>query len=349
MDRQTLYDRIAGCLMGGALGDALGYEIEFLPWEVIRKQYGQVRALVPHEGKARFSDDTQMTLFTNEGLTLGYWRNKTQPGSLTAEEAIYQAYLCWLITQGDEAKPLWRNDSALLREPGMHCRRAPGNTCLSALRSGKMGRIDWPINQSKGCGGVMRSAPAGFTDSWGEPLRVGAASAAITHSHPGGWAPAGVLSDIVHRCIYGEPQPLERMITASLDAVKKAWDQPAVIQFADLAADAVWLSRQETPEVDAIHSLGGGWVGDEALAIALYSCLKHPESVTEALITAVNHSGDSDSTGAIAGNILGALHGLSALPRDWIDQIELADVILRQAEQMTDTVMDHEEGEKNHG
>ena len=104
--------------------------------------------------------------------------------------------------------------------------------------------------------------------------------------------------------------------------------------------NAVWLSSSAVPEVEAIHSIGGGWVGDEAMAIAVYCCLKHPRDITEALIAAVNHSGDSDSTASVAGNILGAYHGLSALPGDWIAQLELTGVIVDQGVSMTEAAAD---------
>ena len=342
MEKSILFNKVAGCLMGGAIGDALGFEVEFLPWQIIHKKYGQLRTLVLHGGKARFSDDTQMTLFTNEGLLTGYWQNKKPGAARPIEEYIHEAYLCWLQTQGEKAPGFQAADSELLREMGLHERRAPGNTCLSALASGRMGRIETPINNSKGCGGVMRSAPAGFMAAWGEPMQVGAASAAVTHGHPGGWVPAGMLSDIVFRCIYEEKKPIGSIVAESIDAVRKKWNLSETERFLEMVEDAIWLSRQDTAEVEAIHAIGGGWVGDEALAIAIYSCRKHPESVAEALITAVNHSGDSDSTGAIAGNILGAYHGLSKIPPEWTEQLELTDVILRQAERMTEAILDYE-------
>jgi ADP-ribosylglycohydrolase len=45
------------------------------------------------------------------------------------------------------------------------------------------------------------------------------------------------------------------------------------------------------------------------------------------VLIAVNHSGDSDSTGVITGNILGCLNGKSAIPSKWLDQLELKDII----------------------
>lgn len=342
MERSVLYDKIAGCLMAGALGDALGYAIEFSGWNSIQRRYGEggIRAMpVERDGKARISDDTQMTLFTNEGMVLGYWRAHERGISAEVESYIYQAYLCWYMSQGGilREKPLWAPVSRLLQTPELNTRRAPGNTCLDALSSGKMGSVDAPINNSKGCGGVMRTAPVGFMRCWGSALEKGAEAAAITHGHPGGWAPAGMLSDMVQRLIYGDPDaPLKDVVLASLKATEARWDLPGVHSFADMVRKAVRYSATDMPDVAAIHALGGGWVGDEALAIAVYSCLKHPDDPKAALISAVNHSGDSDSTGAIAGNILGAKLGLSALPQDWIDQLELTDVILEQAERMTE-------------
>ena len=344
MDQQYFYDKIAGSLIGGALGDALGYEVEFESWDNIRRRFGEggIRELVTREGKTRISDDTQMTLFTNEGMVFGYWRATQRGVGAPVESYVYQAYLCWYMTQGGRPREesLWAPVSDLLKVPELNARRAPGNTCLSALGSGKMGGVDEPINDSKGCGGVMRVAPLGFMKCWGKPLETGAEVAAITHGHPGGWAPAGMLSDIVYRLIYEPPQPLEDVVLASLQAVEERWDYPTVRSFADMVRSAIRLSHTDTPDVEAIHALGGGWVGDEALAIAIYSCLKHPDDIRAGLISAVNHSGDSDSTGAIAGNILGALHGLKALPADWIERLELTDVILEQAQNAARTVMD---------
>ena len=344
MERSKLYDRIAGCLMAGALGDALGYAIEFDGWSSIQRRYGEdgITAMpVERDGKARISDDTQMTLFTNEGMVLGYWRADARGIGAEVEHYIYHAYLCWYMTQGcrPPERPLWEPVSKLLQTPELNTRRAPGNTCLAALSSGKMGSVDEPINNSKGCGGVMRTAPLGFMRCWGSALEKGAEAAAITHGHPGGWAPAGMLSDMVQRLVYDDSDaPLKDVVLASLKATEARWDLPDVHKFADMVIRAAKLSDTNTPDVAAIHALGGGWVGDEALAIAVYSCLKHPDDVKAALISAVNHSGDSDSTGAIAGNILGAKLGLSALPKDWIDQLELTDVILEQAELMTNAV-----------
>ena len=95
----------------------------------------------------------------------------------------------------------------------------------------------------------------------------------------------------------------------------------------ELVDKAVELAYTDLNDVEAIGQLGEGWVGEEALAIALYCVLKHYDSFEDAVVAAVNHNGDSDSTGAICGNILGLVYGYEALPSHFKDNVELHDVI----------------------
>ena len=101
-----------------------------------------------------------------------------------------------------------------------------------------------------------------------------------------------------------------------------------------LVQKAIDLSKSELDDLNAIRQLGQGWVGEEALAIAVYCALRHPDSFEDAVIAAVNHSGDSDSTGAIAGNIMGAALGLKAIPEKYLERLELRDVILDLADDL---------------
>ena len=102
--------------------------------------------------------------------------------------------------------------------------------------------------------------------------------------------------------------------------------------FEDLIERAIMRSYVKDSDVHNIELLGGGWVGDEALAIALYCALKHFDSFEDAMIAAVNHAGDSDSTGAICGNILGAAVGYEAIPQFFKDDLEMHDLILHMAD-----------------
>ena len=93
------------------------------------------------------------------------------------------------------------------------------------------------------------------------------------------------------------------------------------------SAQTLWLNKDVTPSSEAVQSLGEGWVGDEALAISLYCALVAGDDFAKGVRLAVNHSGDSDSTGSITGNILGAILGKAAIPKDWLKQLELKGVI----------------------
>lgn len=335
-------DRFRGCLIGGAAGDALGYAVEFMSEKSIFNQYGS-RGITEYQltgSVAQISDDTQMTLFTAAGLLHGATRGAIRGVMGPWAESIANSYRDWLMTQ-TENYPLPEEDrhSWLVDVPGLYSRRAPGNTCLSALLSGKTGSVAHPINHSKGCGGVMRVAPIGlyFNDrrvDIAEVDRVGAEAAAITHGHPLGYIPAAALVHIVHR-LSQDDTPVAQAIREATDAMAAMWPPSEEMdRFTELMERALYLAAQDMRDLDAIRRLGEGWVGEEALAIAAYCAAKYPEDFDRAMIAAVNHSGDSDSTGAVAGNILGAHLGLSGIPEKYTDKLELKDVILEVADDL---------------
>ena len=211
---------------------------------------------------------------------------------------------------------------------------------MSALGSSEKGSVKHPINRSKGCGGVMRVAPIGLYFSEKRmPIErsdmIGAEAAAITHGHELGWLPAAVLVHIIRHLIENDG---ETILAAVQDArftlpdVYPEAEKMDVLQA--LLQKAIDLSKSELDDLDAIRQLRQGWVGEEALAIAVYCALKHSDSFEDAIVTAVNHSGDSDSTGAIAGNIMGAALGLHAIPEKYLDKLELRDVILELADDL---------------
>ena len=217
MERPSI-ERSSGCLLGGAAGDALGAPVEFMSMDEIRRRYGEAGITGYVEfwsGQGAFTDDTQMTLFTAEGLVLAGERGLgSGPRALSAViESVHRAYLRWLLTQGEEAN--WgraratpealKAEGRLIREKGLWARRSPGMTCLAALQSGRCGSTSDPINVSKGCGGVMRVAPVGLRYADPEAaFRTGCEVAAITHGHPSGYLPAGFLAALVSSLSRGE-------------------------------------------------------------------------------------------------------------------------------------------------
>jgi ADP-ribosylglycohydrolase len=332
--------RFRGCLLGGAAGDALGAPVEFMGLPEIRARFGAagIRDFVPYAGKAgAITDDTQMTLFTAEGLLRCANRGRVRGIGPDFTRVLGNAYRRWLYTQGEGASRDTDFLSGwLIRNRDLYARRAPGITCLGALRA--MGAGIRPAdNDSKGCGGVMRAAPVGlFVANWAgagpDPARrafdLACDFAAITHGHPAGQHPAGVLAVLVLRLVQGATLP---------DALAEARALLATYPNNDetLAAidHAATLGRKGGDPDDDLARLGQGWVGEEALAIALY-CALRAGTLEEGVALAVNLTGDSDSTGAIAGNLLGALHGVDAIPRRWLEPLELRGAIEEMADDL---------------
>jgi ADP-ribosyl-[dinitrogen reductase] hydrolase len=335
-------DAFTGCLLGGAVGDALGAPVEFASLAAIRSRFGpqgvtDLNQVFPASAAAEFTDDTQMTLFTAEGL-LGARSHPPctpTPGAPVAigdaVRALWHAYLRWLRTQGLEPKfppPGWEPHAGwLMSLPALHRQQAPGNTCLAALHSGRRGAPEAPLNNSKGCGGVMRVAPVGLV---GAALRgpdgvvdLGCRAAAITHGHPSGYLAAGCLAEIIARIVAGGT--LSEAVTAA-ETTLRTWTGSEEVLAAlerarTLAAETA--PGPARPTAEAVERLGAGWVAEEALAIAVYCALVYPTDFRAAVCLAVNHGGDSDSTGAITGNILGALLGRGAIPPEWLARLEL--------------------------
>lgn len=325
MDR--LYDRIRGSLLLSAAGDALGYTVEFDSLEEIIRTYGKdgiQRYAKPYgREKAVFSDDTQMTLFTAYGLLMSLLSDAHTPA-----EFIYLAYQDWLITQNCEP-PVRFEKCSLLTVDALHRRRAPGNTCLSALLSGKMGTMEEPINYSKGCGGVMRISPCAMVYSdRTRAARTAAEASAVTHTNPLGYIPSACMAFILNSLFYeGCTDLKETTERAVADTVEMFGRNSDTEYFENMMHDAVRRAENGLKDTVNIEEIGGGWVADEALAIAVYCALRHPDDPSALLRAAVNHSGDSDSTGAIAGSIIGARCGGNAIPQEWLDDLEMTDVL----------------------
>ena len=333
-------NRFRGCLLGGAAGDALGYAVEFMTAEDIFIKYGE-NGITRYElqgGKALVSDDTQMTLFTANGLLVGTTLQQTGGRFYSYPSTISLAYRDWLLTQQPGA-PFgalsWLNNI-----PELNKRRAPGTTCLMALSSGILGSIARPVNGSKGCGGVMRVAPIGlYLPSLGFSLydsdMVAAEAAALTHGHPLGYIPAAALAQIIGYAVNMPGSPLLHSVMSAKHALIKLFPEtPEVSVMNGLIDKAMELSMLDLDDLDAIRQLGEGWTGEECLAIAIYCALKYSDDFDAALIASVNHDGDSDSTGAVTGNILGAYLGLDAIPEKYIKNLELRDVILDIADDL---------------
>lgn len=333
--------KVFGSLLGGAVGDALGQPVEFMRIDQIQRIYGPGGVTgYPDHSSGAFTDDTQMTLWTVEGLIRARQRERKSPDEAwDPVGAVNSSYLRWFLTQKSgvppadsevEGEPL--RSGWLFDEPGLWARMGPGNTCLSALRVGGLGTRHDPINDSKGCGGVMRVAPAGLIGVGdADAYQLGCELAALTHGHPAGYVAAGALALILDRLCRGDG--LAYAVAAALDVVDGEEQRGKIC--GDVLRRALSLAESEKSSPRVVERLGAGWVAEEALAISVYSALVASD-FRQGVLLAVNHSGDSDSTGSIAGQILGARLGVEAIPTEWLKKLGLRSVVERVAGDLYD-------------
>lgn len=325
-----LVDRMHGCIKLGAIGDAYGYVIEFEDiYKIFEKHGGPMRFADidkwrDQDGRFIASDDTQMTLFTAEGVAIAYERREEPSydlGKLTVSE-VRQAYLRWYETQRKQGTSSG-DKGTLSGHPEMFFPRAPGTTCLTACRegAGAFTPPGVPVNDSMGCGGVMRVAPVAFLKdlSFHEAYDLGCATAALTHGHPMGWMPSGMLAYILKALSQGAA--VQEATNAAIDHVRNLPHGNTLIEMVDRA---LAMSGRQRIAPQEIEMIGGGWVGHECLAISLAAAMMDAPLETMMTVSA-NHSGDSDSTAAITGQLIGAQLGLSGIRQAWPDMDRVYD------------------------
>ncbi|UFH49874.1 ADP-ribosylglycohydrolase family protein [Pseudomonas sp. KNUC1026] len=319
-------DTITGCLLGGAVGDALGAPVEFMAWPAIESAFGDAGILdfaTAYGGLGRITDDTQMMLFTAEGLLRGHVRGSSR-GICHRPGVVHHSLLRWLVTQGETPATDVDQKGWLIERKELWARRAPGNTCLTALRSAKHFG-DLPSNTSKGCGAVMRVASCAFFEG---AFDLAADTGRLTHAHPSGYLSAGLFADLLRRLYLAPDLPLAQATGQSLaeHREREGIEETAAALQRVLAFHAQGIA----PTPQRIDAFGGGWVGEEALAIGVW-CALFAGDFEEGARLAVNHSGDSDSTGLIAGHLLGLRSGVAGIPQRWLQALELRDAIERIA------------------
>lgn len=327
-----------GCLIGGAIGDAWGAPVEFMKLNQIKKLFGEdgLTHLMAPSGtsKAVITDDTQMTLFTAEGILRSIVRAAQKNVERTTKDTnmlIFRAYLRWLYTQG-LSTPNWdakNYDGWLVKVGGLHAYRDPGVTCITSLGKGMMGTMFKPINDSKGCGTVMRVAPIGLMEKEEHVFELGCMNGAMTHGHPEGYLAAGAMALLIYHLIEGSTlEGAVDKVIARLAEIEQGRSCVALL------SKAIELAQKGNPSAEQVSQLGGGFIADEALAIGVYAAISYANDFEKAISLAINHDGDSDTTGAITGNILGAYLGVEGIPELLIEQVELSKEILQIAKDL---------------
>jgi ADP-ribosylglycohydrolase len=270
MHPDELLPRFVGCLLGGAIGDALGAPVQFMSLDDMRLRFGAAGVTGYSEVYGRrgsITDDTQMSLFTAEGIIRAVAAKRS--GVLDDPlGTIHRAYLRWLHSQAhSSAHPDFDDaiDGWLIRLPGLHSQRSPGRTCLSALMLPHAGTIEHPPNDAKGSEAVARIAPIGL---WGEePFGLGCRVCALTHGHATGYLAGGLFSTIIAYLVGGTP--IDQAVRHSAAELRPRLSP----QLRDALDRAITAADAGVTTAEVVESLGQGWIAEEAVSIAIYCAM----------------------------------------------------------------------------
>jgi len=285
-------DKSMGMMFGLAIGDAMGWPTEFMKTRDIKAKYGP-DGIQDLPESALYTDDTQMTIAIAEALI------KTGGQDLeTIMGAVRDEFIKWRYSPENN--------------------RAPGNACLAGVSNMERG-VHWSesgVPDSKGCGSAMRVAPIGyFYQHDPDKLRkVAQASGLCTHGHRTAVAASVGAAYLVKLA-------LDRVANDTMIQELLAFTSGISLEF-DEAILKVDQCLDWNDEEKALKALGEGWIGEEAVALALYCFLKYPNNYKKTVLRGANTNGDSDSIASIAGGISGAYLGAAALPSEWMTKIE---------------------------
>jgi ADP-ribosylglycohydrolase len=329
----TDIEKFKGCLYGLAIGDALGYPIEFETQARMHTKYGAsgISDFVKFRSNDQiveglYSDDTQMSLAVANALISSQNTNSLE----NVMNNISEEFVHWLET----ADP-----------------RAPGYTCIEGCKKMKLG-VYWCSSgntESKGCGAAMRTAPIGlFYEDVNKIVETARAASICTHSHPTGVA-SGIATALFTYYAKNNENP-ESMIDNVIENIAKHDTLGEMKNILLLTKD---ISKYEP--LEAMQKLcnglkkaekndsGLGWTGEEAVAAAVYAFLGSPNDYRKTVLTAANTTlnlprpnmkADVDSIACIAGAISGAYNGMNAVPQEWIKKIENSELLRSTARKL---------------
>ncbi|MCB9849656.1 MAG: ADP-ribosylglycohydrolase family protein [Phycisphaerales bacterium] len=293
---ESLLAKYEGAMLGLAIGDALGFPVEFLSLKSIRSRFGSegITDLHPFARypAGTFTDDTQMSLALARAIL--------KKGNAAEHE---------FLTEVAREFVTWS------RSP--ENTRAPGNTCMAAC-SELAADCSWRApgnNNSKGCGTAMRSAPIGLAWHGDDDriIRLASRTSELTHGHPCATAGSVAMALLTSWALDGmEPRDMYDRLVVATAPISRTF-AAKLRQVPNVLDDA---------PASAYEELGDAWIAEEAVACALYAFWRTPSDYRQTVIAAANMDGDSDSAACIAGAISGAYNGITAIPEAWTQAVE---------------------------
>ena len=318
--------RYVGCLLGLAVGDAMGYTVDDKTWEQIRENYGP-NGLLGYDLQndyAEVTSYTQITAFIANGLLLGVTRGKPDAYLRHVTLALREWAKRQHFPRDPERSWCWVAQKPALRR---RCCRDPW--MLDAFRFEHLGTMQKPINKADSPGAIGAAAAVAlfYNPDRMEPAQVGSLTAniiAMTHGDPSAWL-AGVALSYGLAGILQEPdRPVAEQFLQAADVMQSQFGSryPQAGEIAEQLRTAVALAQSEGRDHRADMENFVCDTAPQCLQAAVYAAIVCPEDFDAAMILAVNHSGRSAAVGAVTGAILGARLGQETLPEFYLESLE---------------------------
>lgn len=336
-------DSYRGCLLGLAIGDAMGYPVDTKTWQQIQEEYGPY-GLMGYDlrnGYAEVSSHTQLAAFSCNGLLLGLTRGQVYGKMAPFVRYVGLAQQEWAIGQRRYDQPS-RNHCWVFRVSEMRHRHSTDTRMVETLNRGKLGSLEDPVNRYDTPASLAAGISAGLFSDLGklkqeEIDRLGAESVALTHGHPLAFLPGAVAAHLIGSCLRHPNKRLKVLVNEALSALQAQFvrEYPREVgQITALVEQAVSLAEERLVQpYDVMERLKCD-TGAEVLAGAIYAAMLCEEDFDNAMVIAVNHSGRSAAASCLAGAILGARLGEQALPEFYMDGLYIADVLRELADDL---------------
>ena len=332
-----------GCLLGMAVGDAMGYPVDSLRLSEIRENYGP-NGLLGYDlanGYADVTSYTQLAAFTCNGLLIALTRGQMMGRMAPLVKYVGLSSREWMASQRPWGRPE-RTFCWLLRRPDICHRYCMDTRMMDTLGRETLGTLEAPVNHFTTPGSLTTAIGVGLffhPDRMKQPEldRLGAETVALTHGGPLAFLSGAALAHLISRCLY-QPQLSLRQLT--LETVQMLCTQFASQYPAQCTELTTLLRLAVSMESDV--SLATWDVMEklhcdsaaQVLAGAIYACMAGGEEFDSSMIIAVNHSGRSAAVGAVAGALLGLRQGEIALPDFYLECLEPADTLRELADDL---------------
>ncbi len=328
-----------GCLLGMAVGDAMGFPVDKKSWAEICEDYGP-NGLLGYDlvnGSADITSYTQMAAFLCNGLLLAAIRGNVE---------LYPKYMAMSLREWAKSQQFRgtaeKTNCWVAQVPGMRRRHCMDTRILDALNRETLGTPEKPNFFSSNPTNITSAVAVSmiYDPERMNPRQIGALGAqavAFTHGEPETYLAGAFVAYSIAGILRSPETPLVKQYTTAMDAVQTQFgeDYIQVVPLLEKIKKAMALTKDPELTPLAAMTMLGCTTATECVAGMVYATMIHPANFDEALIVSVNHSGSSCAVGALTGAVLGARLGEEALPEFYLESLEPVEVLQELAEDMT--------------